>query len=334
MTQRLPNDWLETLDLPLIAAPMFLVSSIDLVAASCENGIIGAIPTVNAREPAILDQWLEALTKRLARPQLNGRRPAPWALSLIVHTTNKRLPEDLALCVKHKAPLVLTALGSPKAVVAAVHDYGGKVFADVSTPEYAQKALQANVDGLILLCAGAGGHTGQIAAPAFVAAVREFYQGPIVLAGGMSHGNDLRAAQLMGADLSYMGTRFIASNESAATDRYKQMVIDCAYKDLLLTNVITGGWAHKLKPSLVAAGLDPDNLPTSRRDKFDLEYGKDQPKAWKDIWSAGHGVGQVKARESVAEIVATLKNEYAAAISDEFADPWVHRYAPAKTAAE
>jgi nitronate monooxygenase len=334
MVQRLPIEWFETLDLPLIAAPMFLVSSIDLVAAACENGVIGAIPTVNAREPEILDAWLDTLTRRLARPLPNGRRPAPWALSLIVHTTNKRLPADLALCVKYKAPFVLTALGSPKATVSAVHEYGGKVYADVSTPEYAQKALQANVDGLILLCAGAGGHTGQIAAPAFVAAVREFWDGPIVLAGAMSHGNDLRAAQLMGADLAYMGTRFIASHESAAAERYKQMVIDCSFKDLLLTNAITGGWANKLKPSLVAVGLDPDNLQVKPREKFDLEYSKDQPKAWKDIWSAGHGVGQVKARESTAEIIATLKREYAEAVARELADPWMSRFGATKAAAE
>jgi nitronate monooxygenase len=326
MSARLPKDWMETLDLPLIAAPMFLVSSLEMVIAACENGVMGSFPTVNARTPADLDVWHATLTKRLAKRRPDGRRPAPWSVSLVVHTSNARLSEDLALCVKYKAPLVITALGSPRAVVPDVHAYGGLVFADVNTPEYAHKAIQSGADGLVLVCAGAGGHTGAMAAPAFLAAVREFWDGPVVLAGGMMTGSSLRAAQIMGADLVYMGTRFIASSESSADPRYKQMVLDCAFRDILLTNAITGGWANKLRPSLVAVGLDPDNLPT-RSGKFDLDYAKDQPKAWKDIWSAGHGVGHVKSIESVAAIIAEVKAEYAAVIRQELSDEWVRKYA-------
>jgi nitronate monooxygenase len=313
------------MDLPLIVAPMFLVSSVELVATACENGAIGSIPTVNARTPEILDQWLDALTRRLARPRADGRPCAPWSLNLIVHSSNKRLPEDLALCVKYRAPLVITAMGSPRAAAPAVHEYGGLVFADVSTPEYAHKAVQSGADGLVLVCSGAGGHTGQLAAPAFLAAVREFFDGPVVLAGALADGAGLRAAQVMGADLAYMGTRFIASEESNADPRYKQMVVDCAFKDIVCTNAITGAWANKLRPSLVAVGLDPDNLQPAPK-KFDLEYSKDQPKAWKDIWSAGHGLGQVKAIEGAARIIDRIKREYAAAIARELADPWVRKH--------
>src|SRR5262245_59303254 len=224
MMGKLPGAWMETLDLPLIAAPMFLVSSIELVAAACESGIIGAIPTPNARSPEVLDDWLRRLSARLDAARDRGIRPAPWALGLTVHSTNARLKDDLALCVKYRAPLVITALGSPRAAVGPVHDYGGLVFADVNTPEYAFQAAQTGVDGLVLVCSGSGGHTGQIAAPAFVTAVREFWNGIIVIAGGMTTGASLRSAQLMDADLAYMGTRFIASQESAADPRYKQMV--------------------------------------------------------------------------------------------------------------
>ncbi len=322
----LPKEWLDTLDLPLIAAPMFLVSSIELVAAACENRIIGSIPTPNARTPEVLDEWLGALTARLQAGRARGLRPAPWALGLTVHSTNARLNDDLALCVKYRAPLVITALGSPKAAVGPVHDYGGLVFADVNTPEYAWKAAQAGADGLVLVCSGSGGHTGQIAAPAFIASVRKFWKGLVVVAGGMTTGSSLRAAQLMGADLAYMGTRFIASHESAADPRYKQMVVDCAFKDIVCTNAITGAYANKLRPSLVNAGLDPDRLEPRRG--FDLHYAEKQPKAWKDVWSAGHGVGDVKALESVADIVARLKGEYADAIAREIDDPWLAKYAP------
>jgi len=323
MSANLPADWLETMDLPLIAAPMFLVSNVGLMVAACTNGVIGAMPTVNARSPAVLDERLADLTHRLSA---SARRPAPWALNLIVHRTNARLQEDLEVCVRFRAPIVITALGSPREVVPAVHSYGGKVFADVSTPDYARKAAQTGVDGLVLVCAGAGGHTGQMAAPAFVAAVREFWSGIIVMAGAMANGRDLRAAQLMGADLAYMGTRFIATHESNAEPRYKQMVVDCSFKDIVCTNAITGAYANNLRPSLEAVGLDPDNL-APRAAGFDLAHGETQPKAWKDIWSAGQGVGQVTSIETTADVIARLRQEYRAAIAEEIADPWLNRYA-------
>ena len=328
--KQLPREWIDALDLPLIAAPMFLVSSIELVAAACENRIIGAIPTPNARSPQILDEWLGTLTARLDAARKGGSHPAPWALGLTVHSTNARLNDDLELCVKHRAPLVITALGSPRAAVGPVHSYGGLVFADVNTPEYAFKAAQTGVDGLVLVCSGSGGHTGQIAAAAFVTAVRAFWKGIIVIAGGMTTGESLRCAQLMGADLAYMGTRFIASHESAADARYKRMVVDCAFKDIVCTNAITGAYANKLRPSLVNAGIDPDRLEA--RGSFDLHYADKQPKAWKDVWSAGHGVGDIKAVESVADIVARLKREYRDSIAREIDDPWVAKYARARPA--
>jgi nitronate monooxygenase len=321
---RLPADWLEALDLPLIAAPMFLVSSIDLVAAACRNGVIGAIPAGNARTPAILDEWLADLTRRLGAPRDDGRACAPWALNLVVHRTNARMPDDLALCIKYRAPLVITALGSPKAVVDEVHAYGGRVFADVNSIDFAARAAAAGVDGLVLISAGAGGHTGLIAAPSFIASVREFFGGMIVVGGGMTDGRQLRAAQIMGADFAYMGTRFIAATESSAVPPYKTMLVKSSYNDIVSTSALTGALANKLRPSLVAAGLDPDNLKP--RGKFDLTNREDDVKVWKDLWSAGHGVGQVKAIEDAAAIIGRIKTQYAAAIAEGRDDRWSRKY--------
>jgi nitronate monooxygenase len=320
---RLPTSWLDGMRLPLIAAPMFLVSNVDLVAAACINGVIGAFPTVNARTPDIFEQWLTLLTARLDAARAKGIKPAPFAIGLTTHSTNPRLAADLALCVKYKVPLIITAMGSPKPAVAAVHDYGGMVFADVSTPDYARKAAATGLDGLVLVGSGAGGHTGHIALPAFVSAVRDFWDGIIVAAGSMMTGETLRAAQVMGADLAYMGTRFIATVESLADPRYKQMVVDCSVKDIVPTDVITGAVANKLRPSLVNAGLDPDNLPAKK--SFDLHYAEKQPKAWKDIWSAGQGVGMVNGIEKTADIIDRLAREYAAAIRESHNDIWTRR---------
>jgi nitronate monooxygenase len=320
---RLPPAWMASLKLPLIAAPMFLVSNVPLVAAACESGVIGAMPTANARTPDILDAWLGDLVARLDAARARGATVAPWALGLTTHSTNPRLQDDLALCVKYRAPLVITALGGPKPAIGPVHAYGGLVFADVNTPDYARKAAAAGVDGLVLVCSGSGGHTGQVAAPTFVQTVREFWDGLIVVAGGMMTGEMLRAVQLMGADLASMGTRFIASEESAADPRYKQMVIDCGYRDIVPTDAITGAVANKLRPSLIAAGLDPDNLVSGKG--FDLHYAEKRPKRWKDIWSAGHGVGAVHAVEPVRAIVRRLEREYADAILRHHDDVWTRR---------
>ena len=320
---RLPASWLDGMRLPLIAAPMFLVSSVDLTAAACLSGVIGCMPTVNARTPEILDQWLANLTARLDAAKSKGVTPAPLSIGLTTNLTNPRLPPDLALCVKYKVPLVITALGGPKPAIGPVHEYGGLVFADVTTPEYAKKAVDAGVDGLVLVCSGSGGHTGKIAAPAFVTMVREFWDGIIVVAGGMMTGETLRAAQLMGADLAYMGTRFIATEESAADPRYKQMVVECKFGDIVPTDAITGAVANKLRPSLVNAGLDPDNLPSGKG--FNLHYAEKQPKAWKDIWSAGHGVAMAHGVEKTADVIDRLESEYAAAIRASHDDVWTRR---------
>jgi nitronate monooxygenase len=323
---RLPPQIEEGLALPLIVAPMFLVSGIDLVAAACRSGAIGAFPSVNARTPDILDQWLQDLTTRLREAKGAGHTPAPWAVNLVVHSTNKRLAPDLELCVKYRAPLIITALGGPRAVIDTVHAYGGLVFADVNSPAFARKAADAGVDGLVLVCSGAGGHTGQMTAPAFVASVRSFFDGIIVVAGGLTSGGHLRAAQAMGADLGYMGTSFIATEESLAQVPYKQMVVDSGFRDIICTNAITGAFANKLRPSLVAAGLDPDNLKP--RGKFDLTTADDDVKAWRDLWSAGHGVGQVVAIRKTAQAIADIARDYDRALAAELSDPWRRKRQP------
>ena len=319
---RLPAALLERLALPVIAAPMFLVSSVALVAEACRAGVIGALPAANARTTEAFEQWLIDLTQKLAAP--SDAAVAPWAVNLVLHRSSRRLEADAALCVQYKAPIVITALGSPKAVVEQVHGYGGLVFADVNTPAFAYKAAQAGVDGLVLVCAGAGGHTGQMAASAFVAAVREFFDGILVVAGAISRGADVRAAQILGADLVHMGSRFIATEESMAVPDYKQMMVDSSFQDIIATSAITGALANKLRPSLVRAGLDPDNLKP--RGGIDLSNAEEDIKAWKDLWSAGHGVGQVKAIEPTRVVVERLRAEYAATLTAELADPWMRRH--------
>lgn len=322
---RLPQAWLDDLAMPVIAAPMFLVSSIELVVEACRSGVIGSIPTVNARTPEILDEWLGRLTGELDRLRADGAKVAPWALNLITHSTNQRLKDDLELCLKYKPSLVITALGSPKPALEAVHSYGGLVFADVNTPEYARKAASAGADGLVLVCSGAGGHTGQLAVPAFIEAVREFYDGPLVVGGAFGTGSAVRAAQVMGADLVYVGTRLISSQESNADPRYKEMAIECGSKDLVLTNAITGAWSYKLRPSLTAVGIDPETLTSDG--KFDMNYADKRPKAWKDIWSAGQGVGAIRRIEPAAEILDLIRKEYLDAIRSEKDDFWSLKYA-------
>ncbi len=319
---RLPAALMERLALPVIAAPMFLVSSVEMVAAACRAGVIGALPAANARTTEVFDGWLSALTAQLATA--GEARVAPWAVNLLVHRSNQRLAADTALCVKHRAPIIITALGSPQAVMDDIHSYGGLVFADVNTPDFAAKAAKAGVDGLVLVCAGAGGHTGPMAMPAFVASVREFFDGIIVVAGAMSNGAAVRAAQILGADLVHMGTRFIATTESAAAIPYKEMVVASDFKDVICTKALTGAWANKLRPSLVRAGLDPDNLKP--RERFDLSNVEEDAKAWKDLWSAGHGVGQIKAVESTRAVVERLQQEYRAVLAAELGDPWMRRF--------
>lgn len=302
-----------TLRLPLVCAPMFLVSGPELVLAACRSGIVGSFPAPNARTIDDFEEWLERITDGLAylrKKQVAGATDV-WALNLVVHSTYPRLEAELALLQKYRPPIVITALGSPKNAVEAVHDYGGLVFADVNSVEFARKAASHGVDGLALVAAGAGGHTGHMAGFAFVPAVREFFDGILILAGAIGDGRAIRAAEVLGAELCYAGTRFIAAEESTAFPAYKQMVVDSDFSDLVLTNSFTGAHAYYLRSSIIAAGLDPDNLAV--KGKMDLTGTGAKVKAWKDVWSAGQGVGTVHKVEPLASIVDRLEKEYAAA---------------------
>ncbi|WP_315812385.1 nitronate monooxygenase [Bradyrhizobium sp. SZCCHNR2028] len=306
------------LRLPLIAAPMFLVSGIELVSAACANGVIGAFPTVNCRTPDELDAWLFRIADRLARSSdTSGAATAPVCPNLIVHHSNARLKDDLAVLLRHRPEIVITSVGSPAKVVAPLHDAGALVLADVASIRHAERAVEAGADGLVLLTAGAGGQTGWLNPFAFVRAVRAFFAGPIVLAGGISDGVALRAAEVLGCDLAYMGTKFIATRESMADDRYKAMLVASSADDVLLTSAFTGLPTSMLRPSIVAAGLDPEALPA----RGAIEIGSDidiaareaRPKRWRDIWSAGHATSGVTDIPSVAVLVARTADEYGGA---------------------
>ena len=303
----IPAPLKRNLAIPAIAAPMFLVSGPEMIVAACRAGMIGAFPTPNARTSEDLEDWLQAITGALAE----SPNAAAWAANLVVHPSNERLAADLAAVVRYEAPLVITALGSPARVVDAVHGYGGVVFADVNSVAFARKAAAAGVDGLVLVAAGAGGHTGMTAGFAFVEEVRRFWDGPIVLGGAISSGSAIRAAEVLGADLAYVGTALIAAEESLATDSYKQMVVAAGAEDIVPSKGITGVTANWLRTSLLAAGYDPDNMPEDKQPNF--ENAQDDAKAWKNVWSAGQGVGAVNAVEPVAQVVARLKQEYDAA---------------------
>ena len=302
-----------SLRMPIVVAPMFLVSGPDIVTASARAGVIGAFPSTNARTIDIFEEWLDRISdeiRSMREKQLPGATDV-WAQNLIVHSTYERLDAELALLQKYRPQIVITALGNPARVIDAVHDYGGLVIADVNSVELARKAANAGADGLALVSAGAGGHTGQMAGFAFVPAVREFFDGILILAGAIGDGRAVRAAEILGAELSYMGTRFIATDESIALDPYKQMVVDSDFSDLTLTSSFSGAHAYYLRPSIVAAGLDPDNLP--KKDGMDLTGSETKVKAWKDIWSAGQGVGTVHKVEPLADIVDQIATEYDAA---------------------
>ncbi len=290
---------------------MFLLTGPEMVIASCKAGIIGAFPTPNCRTTDQLEQWLQQITGQLA----DDSDAAPWAANLVMHRSNPRCFDDLALVVKYQAPLVITALGSPKEAVAAVHSYGGKVFADVINPELARKAAAAGVDGLALVCAGAGGHTGQLSPFAFVDEVRSFFDGEIILAGAIGNGRAILAAEIIGADYVYMGTRFIPTQESLAQDGYKQMVLDSSAADVVTSDAITGVKANWLRGSLVNAGYDPDKMPGPAEINF-LKAAGDS-KRWRDIWSAGQGVGHSRKQQSIAKVVDELEQEYRTACADK-----------------
>lgn len=296
---------------------MFLVSGPELVLAACKAGIIGAFPTPNARPIEVLDAWMQRITDGLA--QARDEQPADtlgaWCANLVTHRSNERLPEDLKLIARYRPPVVVTALGSPKPAIEVVQGYGGQVFADVTNLTLARKAVEAGADGLACICAGAGGHTGTINPFAFVSAVRQFFDGTIVVGGGISDGWGVAGALAAGADYVYMGTRFIAAAESMAQPAYKQMLVDSTVDDLMLSDRITGTTASWLKPSLRACGLDPDNLPEAPGRNYNSNRSIDAAKRWMDVWAAGQGVGAVQAVEPVATIVERIGAEFDAARS-------------------
>lgn len=301
----LPAHIAERLRLPAIAAPMFLVSGVDMVLAACKAGIIGSFPANNARSLEELDAWMATIARTLPADA------PPWAMNIMVHRSYARWEEELELVLKHRPPLVITALGSPSAVVDAIHGYGGLVYADVNSLTFAHKAAATGVDGLILVAAGAGGHTGPISGFAFAPAVREWFEGTIVLGGGIGSGQAVRAAQMLGADLAYLGTRLIACEESLAVPGYKQMLVEASAEDIVTSAALTGMPANWLKASLLAAGYDGEGLKAKA--EINLGRPEDAAKRWRDVWSAGHGAGQVKAVEPLAAIIDKLAAEYAQA---------------------
>ncbi|WP_454915663.1 NAD(P)H-dependent flavin oxidoreductase [Xanthobacter sediminis] len=307
---RLPQAFRGTLALPVIASPMFIVSGPELVIAECLAGVVGAFPALNARAPDTLDGWLTRITAELAAAKAaDPARPiAPFAVNQIVHASNDRLERDMDTCVAHEVPLIITSLRAPGDVVRRAHAYGGVVFHDVTTVRHAEKALEAGVDGLILVCAGAGGHAGTLSPFALLGEVRRFYDGPVALAGAITTGEAILAAQALGADFAYMGTRFIATAESRAAAPYKEMIATASAADILYSPFFTGVPGNYLKPSIAAAGLDPDALPHA--DKSVMNFGSGKTKAWRDVWGAGQGVGTIADAPPVAQVVARLAREY------------------------
>ncbi|NIE76724.1 nitronate monooxygenase [Pantoea sp. Ap-967] len=305
----LPASLEHRLRLPVVAAPMFLISNPQLVLACCANGVVGSFPALNQRDSAGFKAWLEEIEAGLAQLQA----PAPYAVNLIVHPTNPRLQADLALCVEHQVPMVITSLGAVKEVVDAVHGYGGLVFHDVTTRRHAEKAAEAGVDGLIAVAAGAGGHAGTWSPFALAAEIRQFFDKTLLLAGCINHGHEILAAQLLGADLAYMGTRFIATRESHAQDAYKQMLLDAHAADIIHTPAVSGIPASFLRPSLEQAGYDMAALKTGH-EQGKLKPIDDEAKAWKTVWSAGQGVGDIHDLPSAGALIERLGDEYQAAL--------------------
>lgn len=304
------------LDLPVIAAPMFIVSGPEMVIEACKNGIVGSIPALNGRSSEEFEGMLQTITSELAvYEKKTGKKPAPFAVNLIVHQSNVRLQKDAALCVKYKVPIIITSLGAVKEIVDEVHRYGGLVFHDIIKKRHAEKAAEAAVDGIICVSAGAGGHAGTANPFALIAEVRSFYKGAIILAGSINTGSDILAAQIAGADFAYMGTRFIATKECRAVDEYKQMLIDSAIKEVIYTDSVSGVHANFLVQTLQKAGIDPD-----KKKEINLEnMAEHEAKAWKDVWSAGHGVAAIHEILSVKELVDELKTTYKKAL-EEVAD--------------
>lgn len=308
---------LSNLRLPIIGSPMFIVSTPDLVKAQCQAGIVGSFPALNARGDGALDAWLTDIETELAADRAAGGNPAPFAVNQIVHPSNARLAEDIAVCLKHQVPIFITSLQAPpKELVEGAHAYGGIVLHDVINARHAKKAIEAGVDGLILVAAGAGGHAGTLSPFALVGEIRAFYDGLIILSGSIANGSAVLAAQAMGADLAYMGTRFIATTEANASEAYKNGITEASASDVIYTNLFTGVHGNYLRQSIVAAGLDPDHLPEADKSKMNFgSGGNTAAKAWKDIWGVGQGVAVIDDILPTAQLVDQLEAEYRAALA-------------------
>lgn len=303
----------DRLRLPVIGSPLFIISGPELVIAQCKAGVIGSFPALNARPSGVLDEWLHQITEELtAHNRDNPDRPAaPFAVNQIVHKSNNRLEEDMEVCAKWQVPLVITSLGAREDINMAVRGWGGMVLHDVINDRFARKAIEKGASGLIPVAAGAGGHAGTLSPFALMQEIREWFDGPVALSGSIACGRSILAAQAMGADFAYIGTPWIATKEARAVDGYKQAIVEGSANDIVYSNLFTGVHGNYLRPSIVAAGLDPDNLPESDPSKMNFgSGGNTEAKAWKDIWGSGQGIGAVKAVESVAERVDTLEKEY------------------------
>ena len=312
----LPPILKDTLRLPIIASPLFIISNPDLVIAQCKAGIVGSFPALNARPEPVLDQWLQRINDELDRHnQENPDSPAaPYAVNQIVHGSNARLEYDMEMCVKYKAPIVITSLGAKEWVNEAVHSYGGITLHDIINNRFAKKAVEKGADGLIAVASGAGGHAGTQSPFALIQEIREWFEGPLILSGAIATGDAVLAAQAMGADLGYIGSAFIATDEANADQGYKQAIVDCGADDIIYSNLFTGVHGNYLRPSIESAGLDPDNLPVSDPKQMNFgSGGNTDAKAWKDIWGSGQGIGAVKSLGSAADYVAKLAVQYDAA---------------------
>jgi nitronate monooxygenase len=309
----IPSSLAGRLSIPVIGSPLFIISNPDLVLAQCKAGIIGSFPALNARPIEQLDEWLSLINEELnaARRADPTAKIAPYAVNLIVHKSNVRNEEDLALCVKHKAPVVITSLGARPEVNEAIHSYGGIVLHDIINIAFAHKALEKGADGLIAVAAGAGGHAGTLSPFALISEIRQFFDGPLALSGAISNGAQVLAAQAMGADFAYIGSAFIPTHEARAVDEYKNMIVASAAKDIVYSSLFTGVHGNYLAPSVAASGLDPNNLPDGDKATMNFRAGESsKAKAWKDVWGAGQGVGGVTGRMGAGEFIARLRREY------------------------
>ncbi|RBW51259.1 NAD(P)H-dependent flavin oxidoreductase [Marinobacter sp. F3R11] len=308
----LPDALKGKLNLPVLCSPMFIISTPKMVIEQCKAGIIGSFPALNARPAEKLDEWLTEIEETLASYQAENPdlKVGPYAVNQIAHPTNDRLEHDMQVCVKHKVPIIITSLQANPMVIEAAHSYGGLVFHDVTNIRHAKKALSMGVDGLILVTAGAGGHAGTLSPFALLSEIRQIFNGPVVLGGAITKGNHVLSAEVMGADMAYMGTRFIATEEANADQEYKDMIVESSASEIVYTNLFTGVHGNYLRGSILRAGMDPDNLPESDKSKMSFGSDRTKSKAWRDIWGAGQGVGGITQQKSVADAVAELRDEY------------------------